>query len=87
MVYKRIYSKEYHFMKQSLCKLKAEETEVAKTGSIPTAVKTTNTLGVESPVFKTYQLPLTNPFTFNFSFSQLLNLLFYNTPQFYLLHF
>jgi len=41
---------------------------VAKTGSIPAAVETTNTLGVESPVFKTHQLPLTDLFAFNLSF-------------------
>ena len=41
-------------MEQNLYKLKAVEAEVAKTGSIPTAVETTDILGVESSVFKAY---------------------------------
>ena len=35
----KIYSKEYHFMEQSLCELKAKE---AKMGFNPSAVKTAN---------------------------------------------
>ena len=53
-VHKKIYSKEYHFMEQSFYKLETEKAEVAKTGSIPTAIETTNILRVESPIFKTY---------------------------------
>jgi len=41
-------------VEQSLCELKAEEAKVTKTGSILTAVKTINILGVESPVSKAY---------------------------------
>ena len=67
-------------MEQDLYKLEAEEAKVAKTGSIPIAVKTTDILEVESFVFKAHQLPLTNLFAFNLSFSQLPDLLFYNTP-------
>ena len=50
-------------------------------GSIPTVVETANILEVEFPVSKACQLPLTNLFVFDLSFSQLPNLLFYNTPQ------
>ena len=53
-VCKKIYFKEYCLVKQNLCKLKTEEVEVATMGSIPTMVKTTNTLGVVSLVFKVY---------------------------------
>jgi len=67
-VCKKIYSKEYHFVEQSLCELKAEEAKMAKMGSIPTVVETADILGVESPVFETYQLPLTDLFAFNLSF-------------------
>ena len=87
MVYKRIHSKEYHFVEQSLYKLETEEAEVAKTGSNSTMVEIANTLVTKSPVFETHQLPSTNPFAFNLSFSQLPDLLFYNTPQLSLLHF
>jgi len=52
--YKKIYSKEYCLVEQSLCKLETEKAEVAKTGFIPTAVETTNILEVESSVFKTH---------------------------------
>jgi len=86
-VYEKIYSKKYHFVKQSLCKLETEEAEVAKIGSIPTVVETTDILGVESPVFKAHWLPLTDPFAFNFSFFQLPDLLSYNTLQPFLLCF
>jgi len=37
-------------------------------GFIPTAVKTTDILEVESPVFETHQLPLTDLFAFNLFF-------------------
>ena len=53
-VCKKIHSKEYCFVEQGLCELEAEETEVAKTGSIPTVVETVNILEVESSVFKAY---------------------------------
>ena len=54
MVYKKIHSKKYCFVEQGLYKLETKETEVAKTGSIPTVIKTIDILGVESPVFKTH---------------------------------
>ena len=41
-VYKKIYSKEYHFVKQSLYKLETEEAEVAKTDSNPIIMETTD---------------------------------------------
>ena len=63
-------------MKQSLCELKAEE---AKMGSNPTKVETTDILGVESLVSEAHQLLLTDLFVFGLSFSQLPDLLFYNT--------
>jgi len=53
---------------------------MAKTGSILTVVEKIDILMVKSFVFKAHQLLLVNLFAFNFSFSQLLNLLFYNTP-------
>ena len=56
-------------------------------GSIPTAVETTDTLGVVSPAFKVYLLPLTDLFAFNLSFFQLPDLFFYNTPQLSSLYF
>ena len=55
-------------MEQSLYKLKTEEAKMAKIGSIPTVVKTADTLGVESPVFEAYWLPLTNSFVFDLFF-------------------
>ena len=64
----KICSKEYCFVEQGLCKLETKETKVAKTGFNPIIVETVNTLKMESPVFKTYQLPLTNLFTFNLFF-------------------
>jgi len=85
-VYKKIYSKEYCFVEQGLYKLETKEVEVAKMGSNPSVVETVDTLGAESPVFKAHQLSLTDPFAFNLSFSQLSDLLFYNTPQPFLLH-
>ena len=75
-LYKKIYFKEYHFVEQSLYKLKAEE---AKTGSILTAVKTVNILIVESLSLMAYLSPLADPFFSNSFFSQLPDLLFYNT--------
>ena len=75
-VHKKIYSKEYCLMEQSLYELETEEAEVAKTGSIPTVVETTDILGVESPVFKAYQLSLTNPFVFNLFFFNCLTYFF-----------
>ena len=80
-VYEKICSKKYHFVEQNLYKLKIKEIKMAKTNSIPT-----DTLAVESPVFETYQLPLANLFAFNFFF-QMLNLLFFNIPQLFSLHF
>jgi len=74
-------------VEQSLCKLEAKETEVAKTGSIPTVVETAYTLVVESLSPTAHPLPLADLFFFNSSFSQLSNLFFYNTPQSSLLHF
>ena len=48
-IYKKIYSKEYCLVEQSLYKLETKEAEVAKIGSIPIIIETVNTLGVESP--------------------------------------
>ena len=56
-------------------------------GSNPTVVEIVNTLVVESLSLTACLLPLTNLFFFNSSFSQLPDLLFYNTPQPSLLHF
>jgi len=78
-LYEKIYSKEYHFVEQGLCELKAEEIKVAKTGSIPTVVETTGTLEVVSSAFKVHWLPLTDLFVFDFSFFYLPDLFFYNT--------
>jgi len=77
-VYKKIYSKEYHFMEQSLHELKSEEVAVAKTGSILTEVETADTLVVESLPLTAHLSLLTDPFFFYFSFFQLPDLLFYN---------
>ena len=74
-------------MEQSLCELEAEEAKVAKTGSIPTVVETADTLVVESLSLTFHLLPLADLFFFDSSFSQLPDLLFYNTPQPFLLHF
>ena len=74
-----MHSKEYHFVKQSLCELKAEEAEVAKMGSNPTVVETVDILVVESLSLMAYLSPLADLFFFNSSFSQLPDLLFYNT--------
>ena len=78
-VYKKIYSKEYCLVEQSLCELEAEEVEVAKMGSIPTVVETVYILVVESLSLMACTSPLADLFFFNSSFSQLLDLLFYNT--------
>ena len=67
-VYKKICSKEYCLVKQSLCELEAEEIEVAKTGSIPTEVETADTPVVESLSPTAYLLPLADLFFFNSSF-------------------
>jgi len=53
-VYKKIYSKEYHFVEQSLCKLETKEVEVAKMGFNPIIVETANTLGTESLISKAH---------------------------------
>jgi len=55
-------------MEQSLHKLEAEEAEVAKMGSIPTAVETAHTLIVESLSPTAHLLPLADLFFFNSSF-------------------
>jgi len=73
-------------MEQSLCELEAEEVEVAKTGSISTAVETVYTPVVESLSPVVYLSLLVDLFSFNSSFSQLPDLLFYNTPQLSLLY-
>jgi len=49
-VCKKIHSKEYYFVEQSLCELETKETKMVKTGSIPIIVETTDILEVESPV-------------------------------------
>ena len=75
-------------MEQGLLKLEAEEAEVAKTGSIPTVVETTDISEVESLTdLVVHQSLLTDLFAFGFSFSLLPDLLFYNTFQPSLLHF
>ena len=71
-------------MEQSLCELKAEETEVAKMGFNPTVVETADTLVVESLLV--HLLSLADLFLFDSFFFQLPDLLFYNTPQPFLLH-
>ena len=77
-LYKNIYSKEYYFIKQGLCKLETKEAEVAKMGSNPTVVETAYTSVVESLSLVVHPLLLANPFAFNLSFFQLPDLLFYN---------
>ena len=64
-LYKKIHSKEYHFVKQSLCELEAEE---AKMGSNPTKVEIANTLIMESLSLVVYLSLLANSFFFNSSF-------------------
>ena len=54
-------------------------------GSIPTVVETTDKGVVDCLVLIAYLLPLADLFFFNSSFFQLPDLLFYNTPQFFLL--
>jgi len=65
-------------VEQGLCKLEAEEVVVAKMGSIPTEVEIADTLVVESLPLTACLLPLADLFFFDFSFSQLPDLLFYN---------
>ena len=77
-VYKKICFKEYCLVEQDLCEL---ETEEAKMSSNPTVVETADTQVVEFLSPTTHLLPLADLFFFNSSFFQLLNLLFYNTPQ------
>jgi len=68
-------------VEQSLYKL---ETEEVKISSNPIIVETADTWVVESLSLMAYLLSLTDPFFFNSSFSQLPDLLFYNTPQLFL---
>ena len=68
MVYKRIHSKKYRLVEQSLCKLKVKEVEVAKISSIPTEVETADILVIEFLFLVIYLLLSTDPFLFNFSF-------------------
>jgi len=63
-------------VKQSLCKLETKEVKVAKMGSNLTIMETADTLGVESPVFKTYWLPLIDLFAFNLFFFNCLTYFF-----------
>jgi len=67
-VCKKIHSKKYCLIEQSLCELEAEEVKVAKTGSNPTVVETANTLVVESLSLAVHLLPLADLFFFNSSF-------------------
>ena len=67
-VCKKICSKEYHLVKQSLHKLEAEEAIMAKMSSIPTVVETADILVVESLSPAVHLLPLVDPFFFNSSF-------------------
>ena len=64
-IYKKICSKEYCLVEQSLYKLKTEET---KTDSIPTVEETTNTLVVKSLSLVVHLLPLVDLFAFGSSF-------------------
>ena len=68
-VCKKICSKKYCFVEQSLYKLKTKKAKMAKTDSNPIMVETTNTLAVKSLSPVVYLLPLANLFTFNLSFS------------------
>ena len=65
MVYKKIHSKEYYFVEQSLHELEAEE---AKMGSNPTVVETVDILVVESLSLMAYLLSLADLFFFSFFF-------------------
>ena len=67
-VYKKIYSKEYCLVEQSLYKLKTKEAVVAKTGSNPTVVETAYTSVIKSLSLIVYLLPLADLFFFYFSF-------------------
>jgi len=53
-VCKKICSKEYCLVEQSLCKLETEETKVAKMGSISIVMETADILKIKSPVSKAY---------------------------------
>jgi len=64
-LYKKIYSKEYCFVEQSLCELKAEK---AKMGSNPTVVEIADTQVVESLSLIAHLLPLTDLFFLSSSF-------------------
>ena len=68
-VCEKICFKEYHLVEQNLHELEAEKAEVAKTGSNLSVVETINILEMVSPVSEVHQLPLTDLFVFNFSFS------------------
>ena len=78
---KIVHLKELHLAKQSLYEL---ETKEAKTGSIPLVEEITDILKIESLSLAVHLLPSVDPFAFSSFFSQLLNLLFYNTPQLFL---
>jgi len=78
-VYKRIHSKEYHFVEQSLCELEAKKVKIIKMGFIPTVVELAYILVVESLSLTAHLLPLADLFFFNSFFLQLPDLLFYNT--------
>jgi len=63
-------------VEQSLCELEAEEVEMAKMGSIPTAVELVYILVVESLSLIAYLLPLANLFFFNSFFYNCLTCFF-----------
>ena len=44
-VYKKLHSKKYHFVEQSLYKLEAEEAKMAKMGSIQCCQQSTDLIG------------------------------------------
>ena len=78
-VCEKIHSKEYCLVEQGLCELETEEVKVAKTGSNPTVVETAYTPVVESLSSVIHSLLLADLFFFYSSFSQLPDLLSYNT--------
>jgi len=67
-VHKKIYSKEYCLVEQSLYELETKEVAVAKTGSNPAKIKTADTLVVESLSLTVHPLLLADPFFFDSSF-------------------
>jgi hypothetical protein len=74
-------SKKYHLVKQGMQELKAEK----RNSSNLTEVDKAHTVVAESSnIPNSCLLPLANSFTFNFSFSILPDIIFDNTPIFFL---